>query len=238
MASPDNLRPTTPIPSRRREAARPRMEHSPLSKDLEELLREQDAAGGLTINQMLARTEGRGVFLLMILFALPFFTPMPLLGLSNVLGTVIAILAIRLALRKPPRLPRSIGERQFQPRRMAKFLKAALWVVRRLEKVIKPRRTRWMQWPAARIFNASAIAFMGVMLALPLPPVIPFSNAFPCYAIIVLAASMMEEDGVTIWVGYALALGTVIYFALFAGVAVGFFVKYYEQIKAWLLALL
>jgi hypothetical protein len=214
------------------------MEHTPLSRDLEELLREQGADGGLTINQMLARTGGRGVFLLMILFALPFFTPMPLIGLSNLLGTIIAILAIRLALKKPPRLPRSIGERQFQPRRMERFLKAALWVVRRIEKVIKPRRTGWMKWPAARAVNASVIAFMGVMLALPLPPVIPFSNSFPAYAIIVLAASTMEEDGITIWVGYALALGTVIYLALFAGVVIGFFVKYYEQIKAWLLALL
>ena len=121
---------------------------------------------------------------------------------------------------------------------MERFLKAALWVVRRIEKVIKPRRTGWMQWPAARTVNAGVIAFMGVMLALPLPPVIPFSNSFPAYAIIVLAASTMEEDGITIWVGYALAVGTVIYFALFAGIVAGFFVKYYEQIKAWLLALL
>lgn len=214
------------------------MEHTPLSKDLEELLREQGADGGLTINQMLARTEGRGVFLLMILFSLPFFTPMPLLGLSNILGTVIAILAIRLALKKRPRLPRSIGERQFQPRRMERFLKAALWVVRRLEKVIKPRRTRWMRWPAAFAINSGAIAFMGVMLALPLPPVIPFSNSFPAYAIIILSASMMEEDGITIWIGYALAVGTVVYFALFAGIVAGFFVKYYEEIKAWLFGML
>jgi hypothetical protein len=214
------------------------MEHTPLSKDLDELLRVQGADVGMTINQMLAHTGGRGVFLLMILFALPFFTPMPLLGLSNVLGTVIAVLAVRLALKRPPRLPRSIGERQFQPRRMERFLKAALWVVRRIEKFIKPRRTSWMRWPAARAFNAYVIAFMGVMLALPLPPVIPFSNSFPAYAIIVLAASTMEEDGITIWFGYALAVGTVIYLALFAGVAIGFFVKYYDQIKSWLLGFL
>jgi hypothetical protein len=214
------------------------MQHPLLSQNLEELLREEVADGGLTLNQMLARTQGRGIYLLLVIFSLPFLTPMPLLGLSNVLGTVIAILAVRLVLDKPQRLPRSIGERQFQPRRMARFLQAALWAVRRIEKVVKPRRTGWLRWRLARAFNAGLIAFMGVLLALPLPPVVPFSNSFPSYAIIVLAVSMMEEDGITIWFGYALALWTVIYFLLFAGVLVGFFVRYYEQIKSWLLALL
>lgn len=111
-------------------------------------------------------------------------------------------------------------------------------MVRRIEKVVKPRRTPWLRWRMARVFNASLIAFMAVLLALPLPPVIPFSNSFPSYAIILLAVSMMEEDGVTIWFGYAAALWTVVYFCLFAGVVIGFFIKYYEQIKSWFLALL
>jgi hypothetical protein len=46
---------------------------------------------------------------------------------------------------------------------------------------------------------------------LPFPPFPPFTNALPAYSIILLAASMMEEDGVLIWVGYIVSVGTVIY---------------------------
>jgi hypothetical protein len=58
------------------------------------------------------------------------------------------------------------------------------------------------------------MTFMGLLLAMPFPPLPPLTNALPCYCIILLAASMMEEDGVTIWFAYALSLGTVVYLGL------------------------
>jgi hypothetical protein len=212
------------------------MDSTPLSKDLEELLREQQGHGSLTLNQVIQHTDGRGLFLLMILFCLPFFTPVPLPGVSNVLGAVMCILGIRLAFGRPPRLPRFIGEREFQPQRMAKVLRVTVRVVRFLEKFIRPRRTAWLHHRAARSGNALLIAFMAVLLALPLPPVIPFSNSFPSWAILLLAASMMEEDGVMIWVAYAACVGTVVYFITIANVLVSFFERHYEQIKTWLLS--
>jgi len=86
--------------------------------------------------------------------------------------------------------------------------------------------------------NASLMAFMGLLLALPLPPVIPFSNAFPGYAIVFLAAGMMEEDGVSIGLGYLAAVGTVLYFVFIAGGLVTLVTRYYDRIAAWLQSLL
>ena len=48
------------------------MQHSPLSQELARIMGEESAASGLTLNHLLERTEGRGIFLVMILLCLPF----------------------------------------------------------------------------------------------------------------------------------------------------------------------
>ena len=71
--------------------------------------------------------------------------------------------------------------------------------------------------------NAILIAFMAFLLALPVP--LPFTNTLPAYTIILLAASMMEEDGVLIWLGYGVATGALAYFGLISGSIVALLAK-------------
>ncbi|HEY6166730.1 MAG TPA: exopolysaccharide biosynthesis protein [Verrucomicrobiae bacterium] len=213
------------------------MHHALLSKDLEEILREEKRDRALTLNQMMQRTEGRGFYLLMILFSLPFLAPVSVPGLSCLMGPVILILALRLAMRLPARLPRFIGERPFDPKRMSRVLQATIKVVRLIEKLVRPRKTSWMRWRAVQAHNALVIAVMALLLALPLS-VLPFTNTLPSYAIILLAVSMMEEDGVTIWIGYAASTGTVVYFVSIAEVLSRLYARYYHQLKAWFFSLL
>ena len=189
------------------------MEHEPLSVTLERALAAGDADGTLTLNDLVARTGARGPFALIVLLCLPFVTPLSLPGISNVFGFVIMLLAWRLARGQPARLPAALGERDVEGRRMHKVVVAALKVIRFLEKWVKPRRTVWLGWPAARAGNALVILVGGLLLLLPIPPTIPLSNMLPAYATILVAASMMEEDGWLIWAGYTLMLATTIYFA-------------------------
>jgi hypothetical protein len=49
---------------------------------------------------------------------------------------------------------------------------------------------------------------MALLLSLPFPGIPPFTSSLPCYDVILIAASMMEEDGVLIWFGYAMAAAT------------------------------
>ncbi|GDY21567.1 protein exod [Verrucomicrobiota bacterium] len=190
------------------------MTSQPLSERLREILGGPAGGADLTINQLLARTEGRGVYLVIIVLGVPFISPIPLIGLSSILGPVIAFLAVRLALGRSAWVPRSVGERAL-PRGLRQFIggggvKALRWI----ERFVRPRRSAWMNWPATRIAHCSLIALMALLLALPLP--IPFTNSLPTLTVIVMAASMMEADGVTVFVGYALALATLAYFALSA----------------------
>lgn len=190
--------------------------HEPLSRTLAHILASEDAAAPFTANQIIARTGGRGLYLVFILLSLPFVAWVSVPGMSTVLGPIIGLLALRLALGKPPRLPARLGDRPLSPKLRHAIEGGGLKFLRFLERGVRPRRTAWLTWPVPRLANALLIACMALLLALPLPSP-PFfgSNALPCYAIILLALSMMEEDGVLIWLGYAAALAATGYFVGF-----------------------
>ncbi|HWH70450.1 MAG TPA: exopolysaccharide biosynthesis protein [Candidatus Sulfotelmatobacter sp.] len=193
-------------------------EHQPLSRSLAALLAQPASAGSWTLNRLLERTQGRGLYLVVILLASPFIVPVSLPGLSPVLGSIIAWLMLRLALGKPPRLPRFLGERQLPPAVQQRVLGGSVRCLHWLERVARPRHTQWLGWRLAQVLNCGCIGFLALLLALPLPaPPFFFTNSVPSYGIIVLAASLMEEDGVLIWWGYALLAANMIFFGLLAG---------------------
>jgi hypothetical protein len=65
------------------------------------------------------------------------------------------------------------------------------------------------------------IALLALLLALPLPSP-PFfgSNTLPSYAIILLAFSLMEEDGWMIWAAYLMSAIAIGYFVGLAGLVI------------------
>ena len=83
-------------------------------------------------------------------------------------------------------------------------------------------------------FLTLLLAFLAFLLVCPVPGVIPFTNSLPTYAIIAIAAGVMEEDGVCLLYGYALTIATWVYFALIAGGIIALLITYYERILAWL----
>jgi hypothetical protein len=192
--------------------------HEPLSQSLARILERGAASGTLTANQLIERTEGRGFYFLFIILSLPFVAWVSLPGMSTVLGSMIALLAFRLALGKEPRLPAFLGDRELPPKLKQNILSGGLKFCRFLEKGVRPRRTTWMTWRIARLLHALLVVFLAFLLALPLPsPPFIGSNALPCYGIILLAISMMEEDGMMIWFAYLASLVAVAYFAVLGG---------------------
>jgi hypothetical protein len=223
-----------PLEFKRTLAHLPPVQYSPLSQDLAHILGADYVTRRITLNEVLEKTEGRGVFLVIILLCLPFVAPVSISGMSTPLGLAIALLAVRQAMNKPPRIPRWLGDRQLSPRVKRAVLGGGLKVLRLVEKGVRPRRTSWMSWPSVQVFNALVVVYAAFLLALPLPPIPPFTNMFPAYAIIFLAASMMEEDGVMVWVGYAATLGTTVYFLACARVIVSHFSKWSHAVLQWL----
>jgi len=202
--------------------------HEPLSQKLAQILQAHDAPAGITLNQLMERTEGRGFYLVLILLSLPFIVPVSIPGVSTILGLSIALLTLRLALGKSARLPQFLGGRKLTPAFRDKILGGSVKFLRFVEKGVKPRRTRWLAARWAINANALLMAFLGLLLALPFPPFPPLTNSLPCYSIILIAASTMEEDGVMIWAGYAVSLGTTLYLFLVAhGLEIAFLKAYH-----------
>jgi hypothetical protein len=204
----------------------------PLSQSVARILAGDAVHGSLTANQLIERTGGRGFYLVFVLLSLPFVAWVSVPGMSTVFGPIIGWLALRLALGKTPHLPARLGDRELPPKVRSVILGGGLKFLRFLEKGVRPRRTTWMKWPIARLVNALVIVFMAFLLALPLPSP-PFfgSNALPSYAIILLALSMMEEDGVMIWVSYLASAVACGYFVLLAGLIA-------KHLSSWLHLLL
>ena len=203
--------------------------HEPLSQSLARILSGGGVPASFTANQLIERTGGRGLYLVFILLSLPFVAWVSVPGMSTVLGPIIGLLALRLALGKAPRLPAKLGDREFPPKIHKAIQGGGLKFLRFLEKGVRPRRTTWMTWPIARLANALLVVFMAFLLALPLPsPPFLGSNALPSYAIILLALSMMEEDGVMIWAGYVASVVAGGYFVLLGGLIVKHLTSWFD----------
>jgi len=204
--------------------------HQPLSELLHDLIAEAPSGSGFTLNHLLFRSEGRGIYLFMIILCLPFLQPMPLFGLSTPLGLMIMILALRHAVGWPPRLPRRLGDRPLPEHFKQRILGGSARGLKRLERWVKPRRDRWLASAPSRWVHCSLIAILAFLLALPLPPFILFSNVVPGLVLVLICISMMEEDGALIWLAYLGIVGNLIYFGALAASA-GLIIKHW---KAWL----
>lgn len=206
------------------------MVKKPLSESLTEILAAQTEGNRPVMNDLLERTEGRGLYLIMVLLCLPFIAPLPIVGVSTLLGVVIMFLSGRLALGLPPHLPGFIGHRKIPAIGDTRFAVGGVRILRWVERWVKPRGTEWMEWRAVRSLNAALIVWLAFLLALPLP--FPCTNMLPAQAIVILTACMMEEDGRVIWLGYIYTVLVTAYFTLW-GVAFFFFPRHYKEMLHW-----
>lgn len=194
-----------------------RREEVHLSTLLTDLVDEAD--GQLSLQDIVDRTGDRGGFLLLIFLCLPFTTPVPLPGVSTVIGIVIAWIALTCLGTSTPRLPAWLGRRTVSAERQKQVLLVSRPFVCWIEKAVRPRGGAWLTGMVGRRVHALLLTLLALLLLLPLP--VPFTNSLPAYAIILLSACLMERDARLIFVGYALSLVASMYVgaALIGGAA-------------------
>ena len=198
--------PETPPPARR------------LSEELELILREFEVEK-VTLREVMAVLQGRGFILLMLLLSLPFCTPIPLPGLSTPLGCVILLIAIRLALGRKPWLPARFLDLRLPPATFRRVFAFTRRLVLGFERLLRPRLPWVTASPRLQQLHALPIVLCAIFLLLPLP--VPFSNVIPAWAIILLAAGLLERDGAFILAGYGCAALASIFFGLIGFLGVG-----------------
>ena len=184
-----------------------------LSADLRALLRE--AAGrSMTLGEIEQILQGRGFGMLLLLLALPFTFPIAIPGLSVPFGLVIMLIGVRLAAGQKPWLPAFILRREIKYTVLEKIVGLGLKLSVRLEKVVKPRMHFLQRWPGMLNLIGLGIASGGLLLSLPLPPLIPFSNTIPAFAVLFLTAGMIERDGLLVLLGHCVNVAAWIYFSV------------------------
>ncbi len=184
-----------------------------LSEDLQRLLVEM---GGrtTTIGELEQILQGRGFGMFLLLLSLPFTLPMAIPGLSVPFGVVIMLIGLRIALGQKPSLPGFILRREIKFAVIEKIIAVGLKLALKLEKLAKPRMHFLQRWPGMINLIGLGIASGGLLLSLPLPPLIPFSNTIPAFAVIFLTAGLIERDGLLVLIGHVVNVAAWIYFSV------------------------
>ncbi len=196
-------RPRPPLPRR-------------LSEELAEV-RNRFAERPVTLREVIYTLRGRAYTLLLILLSLPFLTPLPLPGLSTPFGLAIGFIALRLSLGQRPWLPMKLQRKELPAGFFSKVFTVAARVIAFLEKFLRPRLAPLTASTVLLRMHAFVILLAALTLLLPLP--IPFTNSFPAWAILLLAAGLLERDGYFILAGYVVFVLGVLYFVFLGGAA-------------------
>ena len=178
------------------------------ARDLKFLLTKL-AAESITIGEILQTTGERGISLIISLLVLPFLLPMPP-GLSGLIGLVCFCLAIQMALgKKMPWLPKFVARFEFSRHQSQILLENLRRITVWLSKIARPRWQQITDRSYTKIINGLCIAWLSILLMSP----IPFTNPPPAIAILLLTLSIVEADGLLMFLGYLLTVANTVFFA-------------------------
>jgi hypothetical protein len=172
--------------------------HLPLSALLETLAR--GAGTGITVGDIVSHFGPRAFGAVLFVFAMANLLPLPPGG-STMLGMPLLLIAPQLALggRRPwipARMARQVVDRETIDRASSR---AAPWV-ERAERLTR-RRLAFMFGPIGDAMIGIVCTLLAAVLILP----IPLGNMLPAAAIVALALSLVQRDGLLTIAGYALA---------------------------------
>lgn len=167
----------------------------PTSVILADLMR--DAPREVTLAWMVANLRERSFGIVILLIAVVGLVP----GLSPVVGIMLAIPALQMILgRREPVLPRRLASCKISTARLESLLDRVIPVLRRLERIVRPRWDQFFE-KAERIVGV-VMLLLGATLLAP----VPLSNIIPALVIMLLAFSLLEEDGILLCVALLAAM--------------------------------
>ena len=156
------------------------------------------------------RTRAFGVLLLML--ALPNFIPVPI-GIGGVMGAFTVLLGLQMvAGMEHPWVPRWLRAKRIRHLTVLHFLERSTPVMRRLERVCRPRMESLTQRPVT-VFTGMLLVLIGVLLALP----IPFTNYLFGALLVAYAIALIERDGALLLLLWVVSVGIVAVSASLSG---------------------
>lgn len=175
---------------------RPQNSSSPqlhTSEMLQNLL-QQHSGETIRLGELLHRLGSRAFGPTLLICALPEALPLPIAGVSAIIGTPLIIFSAQLLLGySSPWLPKWLANRAFKRKDFEKIVRQILRRLKRFERVIRPR---WEFATTPIVERLLGLLFLMLAFVIILP--IPFGNMLPAIAIVVISLGLIEGDGVLI----------------------------------------
>lgn len=153
--------------------------------------------GDITLGYLQEKLGHHSTGTLLLLLSLPMVLPIPAPGIATAFGVPLTLICAQVMFgRENLWLPQWLAKRGVTRTQLRSFVKKALPLVCRLEKLVHPRLEVFTQGWALRVAGAMG-AVMGIIMALP----IFMGNVVPAVAIFLMALGMMGRDGAPILAG-------------------------------------
>ena len=170
-------------------------------------------SGDLSLQDVVDTFGVDGHYVLIAFLIIPFLQPVPMMGLSTVFGTFIAIIAVMAYFKRPPVLPKRLAKITLSANTVKRIATTSETVFEKISVFSHPR-WRLLFRGGFRELNTFLVVLNVVLLALPLP--IPFSNAIPAWMVAVHTIGQLEEDGLLITLSYFITVFCLVYFGVLA----------------------
>jgi hypothetical protein len=145
----------------------------------------------ITLEKLVDHLKDEALVVVCLIAILPFMQPIPIPGLSTILGLVVLMQGVSLMLLRKPMLTKKMKEIQISPERFEQIYKAAEKFTKFSDKISVFNHV-WTNSRLSHFICGLAIVLSASFLSLPLP--IPFSNFVPALSIALICLGLLEED--------------------------------------------
>jgi hypothetical protein len=175
----------------------PGVPSAPHTSELLEELVAKAPNGPVDLEWLLSRLDKRAFGLLLLLLGLLVIIP----GIATIATLALLFPAVEMMLGwSAPAFPRFLSKRQFDFTRFKRFAARARPLLQAIERVSRPR------WNARRDVTDRLVGLVVFLLALSAGWPLPLVNVIPGMAVVLIAIAYLQEDGLLLAVGMAIAL--------------------------------
>lgn len=168
--------------------------------EVEALLEDKE----VTLGEIADRLQSKGLVFLSLICVLPFLQPIPLPGISSVLGFVIVLQGVGLIFFNKPLLTQRMRGQALSPAMVEKFIGVSKKIYPWLGWIVTGTGPSLTHLRVVRIISGLTLVALALFLSLPLPVI--GSNFLPAIGIFSITLGLLEEDIVLVIVGNFYAL--------------------------------
>jgi len=160
----------------------------------------------ITLGLLTNTLKDEAIVVMCLISILPFMQPIPIPGVSTVLGIIALFQGVGLMFLKKPLLTNKMKSLVITHERFELIYKAAVKLTKFTDKIsIFPHH--WVNSRACHFISGFSIALSAAFLSLPLP--IPFSNFVPALSIAFICIGLLEEDIFLVIMGLSITLAVI-----------------------------